>query len=73
MTTQLIKEIQKVVSANRLISDRIKNLLEMGLTVERVRMGSGGVMQVKEMSNGSKRIQIGYGVGKYNYAMAVIV
>jgi hypothetical protein len=71
--SKIIMEIRKVVKENRLIVNRVKNLLDMGFTVERVRMGSGGVMQVKEMANETTRVQIGYGVGKYNYAMAVII
>lgn len=72
MTTTDLKNIQKVVSDNRLVSDRVEKLREMGYTVEERLMGSGGVLQVKEMKK-ETRIQIGYGKGKYNYAYAVII
>jgi len=71
MTTDL-KNIQNVVRDYRLVSDRVEKLREIGYTVKECAMGSGGVMQVKEMK-GETRIQVGYGRGKYNYAYAVII
>ena len=67
-----LKNIQKVVSDNRLVSDRVEKLIEMGYTVKECAMGSGGVMQVKELKS-ETRIQVGYGKGDYNYAYAVII
>ena len=71
MTTDL-KNIQNVVRDYRLVSDRVEKLREIGYTVKECAMGSGGVMQVKEMK-GETRIQVGYGRGKYIYAYAVII
>ena len=68
-----IKEIKSVINSNRLVIDRIEALNKEGYTVQRVPMGSGGVGQVKEMSDGTTRIQIGYGVTRHNYAYAVII
>lgn len=67
-----LKNIQKVVSDNRLVSDRVIKLRDMGYTVRECPMGSGGVMQVKELKS-ETRIQVGYGKGKHNYAYAVII
>lgn len=36
-------------------------------------MGSGGVGQVKLMQDGTTRIQMGYGIGRYNYARVCII
>ena len=72
MTTTDLKNIQKVVSDNRSVSDRVEKLREMGYTVNECPMGSGGVLQVKELKN-ETRIQVGYGKGKHNYAYAVII
>lgn len=72
MKTTDLKNIQKVVSDNRLVSDRVIKLRDMGYTVKECHMGSGGVMQVKELKS-EIRIQVGYGKGKYNYAYAVII
>lgn len=36
-------------------------------------MGSGGVGKVKIMKDGSARIQIGYGTGRYNYALCIVI
>ena len=72
MKTTDFTSIQNVVRENRLVSDRVIKLREMGYTVKECPMGSGGVLQVKEMK-GETRIQIGYGKGNYNYAYAVII
>lgn len=72
MKTTDLKNIQKVVRENRLVSDRVIKLREMGYIVEERPMGSGGVLQVKELKN-ETRIQVGYGKGKHNYAYAVII
>ena len=65
-----LKTITKVVNENKRVSDRIKKLRELGYTVSEVSMGSGGVLQVKELKD-ETRVQISYGHGKYNYACAV--
>ena len=67
-----LKNIQKVVRDNRLVSDRVRKLREMGYTVKECPMGFGRVLQVREMKR-EKRIQISTGKGKYNYAYAVII
>lgn len=36
-------------------------------------MGSGGVGQVKLMQDGTARIQMGYGIGRHNYAKVCII
>ena len=64
------KRICNVIENTRLISERIEKLEEMGYLVFEFPMGSGGVGQIKEMTN-EKRVQISYGHGKYNYAYAV--
>lgn len=65
-----VKEISKVVYSERLVSNRIAKLIKLGYEINEYAMGSGGVMQVKELDN-ETRIQIGYGHGKHNYAFAV--
>lgn len=68
--TLVYKNILKIISDNRLIKDRIKALEYSEWNVDIFPMGSGGVGQVKEMSE-TIRVQIGYGTGKHNYAYAV--
>ena len=67
-------EYKKIMSlaCARLISDRIKDLKVAGYFIKECSMGSGGVGQVKIMSD-EIRVQIGFGHGKYNYAMCVIL
>lgn len=64
------KIVCKVIDNNRLISERIGKLENMGYRVFEFPMGSGGVKQIKELKN-ETRIQISHGHGKYNYAYAV--
>lgn len=71
MKTQDIKKIEKVVRENRLVSDRVEVLKKMGYEVSEFAMGPGGKLQQKIMSDGTVRVQIGYGHGRHNYAMAV--
>lgn len=73
MKNQDLKKIEKVVKTNRLVADRVKRLRYIGFTVSSFSMGSGGVLQQKKMRNGTTRIQIGYGHGANNYAMAVVL
>lgn len=65
-----LKTITKVVNENKRVSDRIEKLQELGYLVAEFSMGSGGVLQVKELKD-ETRVQISYGRGKYNYAYAV--
>ena len=65
-----LKTITKVVNENKRVSDRIKKHKKLGYSVSEVSMGSGGVLQVKELKD-ETRVQISYGHGKYNYAYAV--
>lgn len=65
-----VKEIGKVVSSERLVANRIAKLIKLGYEVNEYAMGSGGVMQIKQLEN-ETRVQIGYGHGKHNYAFAV--
>lgn len=65
-----LKKIEKIVRENRLVSDRVKKLEKAGFSVSELPMGSGGVLQIKKMAS-ETRVQIGYGHGRHNYAMAV--
>jgi hypothetical protein len=67
-----INQISEVVKNNRLVSDRVAKLRSLGFNVEEKPMGSGGVLQVKKLSS-ETRVQIGYGHGRNNYAMAVVL
>lgn len=74
MTTQeKIQVIIKVVNDNHFVSARVAKLRALGFSVESLPMGSGGVLQQKAMKDGSLRIQIGYGVTRYNYAQTVVL
>ena len=66
------KQIMQIVAANKTVSDRETELHKAGFTYNTFPMGSGGVGQVKIMAD-HIRVQIGYGVGKHNYATAVIL
>lgn len=68
----VIKQIAQVVKTNRLVSERVKQLRQLGFRVEEKPMGSGGVLQIKKMKS-ETRVQIGYGHGRNNYAMTVIL
>ena len=70
MKTQ-INKIEKIVKGNRLVSERVSQLRALGFQVEELPMGPGGVLQQRKMANGKTRVQIGYGHGRHNYAMAV--
>lgn len=70
MKTQ-INKIEKIVKGNRLVSKRVSQLRALGFQVEELPMGPGGVLQQRKMANGTTRVQIGYGHGRHNYAMAV--
>lgn len=68
-----LAEIKSVVENNHFVDDRVSKLTEMGYDTQELPMGSGGLMQVKEMRDGTIRVQIGYGHGRYNYAMCVVI
>lgn len=67
-----VDEIEKIIRENRLVSDRESQLHRAGIAYDTFPMGSGGVGQIKEMSD-HYRVQVGYGVGKHNYATAAII
>ena len=68
-------EVNNAISGIRLIDDRISILRDLEFVghFEEKPMGSGGVGQYKEMKDGTLRVQIGYGHGKSNYAMCLVV
>ena len=69
-----IAEIKNVINNNRLIADRMDELKRLGYNVEpSVPMGSGGCGQVRKMSNGTIRVQIGAAWSRNNYAPVVII
>ncbi len=63
--------MQQIAGITR-IQKRVDYLRSKGYSVNEYPMGSGGVGQVKVMSD-HIRIQIGYGHGKHNYAYAVVI
>jgi hypothetical protein len=63
-------EIIEIVKNNRIVADRIKQLSDKGYQIVTRSMGTGGVLQEKR-GRKCTYVQIGYGVGKYNYASAV--
>lgn len=67
-----LETIEKIIYENRLVFDRELALQDAGIAHDTFPMGSGGVGQIVEMSD-HYRIQIGYGVGKHNYAPAAII
>ena len=66
-----IKTIETIVNTNHFVCDRVSKLRKLGFEVKQLPMGCGGVLQKKKMNNGELRIQIGYGHGRYNYAMTL--
>lgn len=64
------EQIASVVKGYKRVAERVELLECLGFQVKEFPMGSGGVLQVKEMAS-TIRIQIGYGIGKHNYAQAV--
>jgi len=74
MTTinKIPSEVSSAIHNNRLVSKRVQELREKGFYVAERRMGAGGVFQFKTVGK-ETRIQIGYGHGRYNYAMCVIL
>lgn len=76
MKNLIIKEkIDIIIAQNRLIDDRVSAIEKtFGKICGEYAMGSGGVGQVKYFPRlNETRIQIGYGHGKYNFAMCVVL
>ena len=71
--TKELEIIENIVKTNRLVFNRTSKLQALGFEVQELPMGSGGVLQKKKMASGQIRVQIGYGHGKHNYAMTVIL
>ena len=65
-------EIMNLITGTRKVSERVALLKKNGYIANECPMGTGGVGQIKEMSD-HYRIQIGYGHGRNNYAYAVII
>lgn len=70
--TETYRSIMGNAAKHRLIKDRREHLKSCGFEVATKPMGSGGIGQVKIMSD-HYRVQVGYGVSKHNYALCVIV
>lgn len=70
--TTIPSDIINIVNNNRIVAKRVEALRKIGYRVESRPMGKGGVFQIKKINN-EVRIQIGYGTGKCNDAMAVII
>jgi len=66
------KEIYEVVDTFKRVQVRVNKLTEMGYFCAARRCGSGGIKRLIKTKN-ETRIQIGFGHGKYNYAMCVII
>lgn len=68
-----IQQIKSVIESNHFVSDRVDELSRRGIETSTAPMGSGGRGQIKEMSSGKMRVQIGYGTGKHNYACVALI
>ena len=69
---QKTKEIYEVVDTFKRVQARVIKLAEMGYQCAERFCGSGGIKRTIKTKN-ETRIQIGFGHGKYNYAMCVII
>lgn len=68
------KDVFKAQSKFRNVTKRNEYLESLGYEIERKPMGSGGVGQIKEMTNLKEfRVQTSYGIGTYNYAYCIII
>lgn len=72
-TKSAIEQIDIIIKSNKSINDRIIAIEAKGFDVQKLAMGSGGVGHIKIMQNGTVRVQISHGVGKYNYAWVVVL
>lgn len=68
-----LRQILEGINANRLIQDRLQYCAARGFETDIVPMGCGGVGQWKQMRDGSVRVQISHGWGRYNYAHVAII
>ena len=59
-----------IVTHNRSIADRVAEIKAIGADTETVVCGNGGVKQIV-IKGDNVFVQIGAGVGRYNYAEAV--
>ena len=72
-----IAKVKNIVAKFRNIDARLLEVancndlpdVELGFAA----MGSGGVGQTKQMRDGSVRVQLSYGRGRYNYAHVAII
>lgn len=69
-----VEEVMRIINDNRLTAERVKAIEAVyGKICGEFSMGSGGVGQKKYYKRlNETRIQIGYGHGKYNYAMCAV-
>lgn len=70
---ETLKKIEKIISSNKSVKARIVEIEKLGYKVNVYPMGSGGVGQKKKMADGTTRVQVSYGWGRYNYAYAVAI
>lgn len=64
------KLVDITIKSNRLINQRVADLIELGFEEDEKSMGSGGVGQVKVIK-GIVYKQVSCGWGRYNYAVVV--
>lgn len=66
--------IDKIVKDNRFLVNRENKCNKIGLDISYVCMGSGGIGQTKiNKATGLFCVQIGYGSGRYNFALVVLI
>lgn len=70
---QLLSTISDIIYSERFVINRKLELDRHDIRSDELPMGPGGVGQIKVMKDGSIRIQIGYGHGRYNYALVAII
>ena len=70
----VIEAVQKIISTNVRMADRMATLKEAGFYTDTISMGSGGVGQVQFKSTlNQARIQVSSGKGKWNFAIIVVI
>lgn len=67
-----VDKIQEIIRTQKTVEARKSEMFINDIQYDTFPMGSGGVGQIKEMKD-HYRIQVGYGVGKHNYAVAAIL
>jgi hypothetical protein len=70
---QDLMSLEVIIEKNRLVADRLLECSQRAIKTESARMGSGGVGQVKVMQDGSIRVQISHGTGRWNYALVAVI